>query len=859
MLEAGRLNDDAVRLQAQGSYQQALSAFLRANELYQEIGDKMSEGRCTNGVGALCKDLGRYDEAKRWLEAALKLRQETEDQRGEALTLITLGPVYLKLGQSEAARQSLANASQLAENIGDQVLEGQAFFNLGIVCNETGNLMESLDWFQRSLALAIEQCNPYEENKCLNSLGITCKGLGRFDQSIRYFKKSIELSRKFNNQLGESAGLENLASLYWVLGRHEESMRLLTESLTITMQTGSPELALTAANSYGMILLEEYNDIGKANKYFEFALDIARKNGNNPAAAESLRLLGRVCQKIGETEKAVELLNESRNLCHEGGNLAGEASTLSVISSLEASLGRYQEATVNAEKSLFISRSIGDEFEEAIGLYNLGAIHDTEGRSEKALELFESALSIFDRLRYNVSGDMLRTSFFDSWKVQNIYYVYVSRLVQKYIDTSKKTFAEKAFLVSERRRARALLDVVGEGHTDANQVTFWGVSEVQTHLLDHRTLLLEYSLHDNKSYLFAVGKETFEIYVMPGAADIQELVLDLRQLIKKGSVDDVIAKSSELYRILVGPVGSNLRGKKLLIVPDGSLYYLPFQMLISNNSSHSPLASGKKAKPVAARPRFFWSKQSRKCVGYKDLPFLVKQNTIVYVPSISILAALNDREQAFRESPESICFDGFAPVYSAVVTGGDHKFNALPGTKTEIENIANLFSSNSATIYFDKAATKRAVIAEIPASRGYIHFATHGLVDFADPRYSALLFHPEQTEDYFLYVSDVMDLKLDAELVVLSACETGLGKTLLGEGVIGLSRAFLYAGARSVCASLWVVADKGTAELMYRFYRNLLQGEMEHAEALQAAQIELLETDGYSSPYYWAPFILIGG
>jgi len=857
--QADSLNDEAVRLQAQGWYQQALSAFSQAAELYRKVGDRRGEGRCTNGVGAVCKDLGQFNDAKRWLEAALTLRHEANDRRGEALTLLTLGPVYLKVGQPEAAQQSLTKAFELTKQFGDLDLEGQVFFNLGVVSSETGNLMESLNWFERSLAVARKQRNPIEENKALNSLGITCSVIGQFDQAKQYFEKSIALSRKLCNHLAESAALENLAALYRILGEPKEALRLLTECLTILMQTGSLELIPTSANGYGLILLEDYEEVEAAKQCFEFALDIARKSGNNPSMAHSLQHLGEVYRKIGEHRKAESLLEESCRLCREGGDLRGEAGALNALSVLKADLQCYQDAVAYAEKSLRIAQSVGNEFEEAMAFYNLAVLHDEEGRPERALELFESAVSAFDRLRYNVSGDRLRTSFFDARKVQNAYYVYISRLVQRYRVTSEKTFAERAFLVSERRCARALLDVVMGRFVEENQPSSWAVHEIQEHLLDPRTLLLEYSLHENESFLFVLGKDSFEVYGLPKAADIKGRVLDVRRLAQKGSVADFIVASRDLYRMLLGPVDSGILGKKLLIVPDSWLHYLPFQMLLAGDASPRPIAEEETAKVGVEPRRFGWFKVGSCREDFRSLPFLVRQNPIAYIPSANILTALKAKERVPRDHPERTDFVGFAPVYSASVMGGGRKLSALPRTKTEIESIASLFGSSKVALHLGEAATRTAVCSGTLASYRFIHFATHGLADFAQPQYSALVFYPEHNGHNLLYVSEIMDLRLNAELVVLSACETGLGKLRLGEGIIGLARAFLYAGAQSVCASLWEVEDTGAAELMYCYYRNLVVRGMENAEALQAAQIELLESENYSSPYYWAPFILVGG
>jgi CHAT domain-containing protein len=521
-------------------------------------------------------------------------------------------------------------------------------------------------------------------------------------------------------------------------------------------------------------------------------------------------------------------------------------------------LGHFKEATVHAEESLSLSHSIGNAFEEAVAMYNLAALHDMAGLWNLSLELLESAISIYDRLRYNVSGDDLRISFFDAMKVQSAYYVYVSRLLHRYWETSEKEWAKKAFLISERRRARALLDVIVEQPDDAPKPTPWAVDDIQSRFLDPGTLLLEYSLHDNESYLFAVEKDAFEVYKLPEGLDIFKQVQRLRQIVNNGSIEDFLEVSSALFQTLLGPVAAKITGKKLLVVPDGCLHFLPFQLLITTGSSNESTLGDDDGKKSALKLLLSMFRKAHRKMAYKDMPFLLKQNLVEYVPSANIIALTHKKSRTVGQKAQNASFYGFAPVHSAGTENGIQDYGALPGTKAEIERIAGLFDKHTAKLYLGEAGTKNAAHICLSSADGYIHFATHGLVDFDEPRYSALMFHPGQTDEYLLHVSEIMKLRLKADLVVLSACETGLGKTRLGEGVIGLARAFLYAGAKNVCASLWKVADRGTEELMYRFYENLISKNMDRSTALQDAQIALLESDTYASPYYWAPFILIG-
>jgi CHAT domain-containing protein/Tfp pilus assembly protein PilF len=831
MAEADGLNRAAVRFQQEGRYNEALAAFQKASALFAKLRDRRGEARCLNGAGAVLKDLGRYAEARGWLERALPLRIEVGDLRGELLTRITLGPVYQSLGMNQQSVETLQKALVLAERVGDPGLHGQAFFNLGVVASETGRFLEALDWFKKSLAIATETFNMLETNKCLNSLGVTCTVLARYDEALRYYEETLTLSEQMGNRLAKAAALENSAGLYRRLGDSARAIPLVKEALQILKEENALALISTTASLCGRLMLD-VSDLESASQYLGLAIDTARRNGDQAAEANALQHMGAVYERIGRFDDAAASLDKSIRLCRVCGNRYGERGALGGLCVLEAKRGHHDQAAALAEKAIEIARADGDEHEIAVQLYNLAAIHDERGNRKKALELFEASVSAYDALRHRVSGDQWRTSLFDSFEVQQAYYVYISRLLREGADRSD---AERAFLVSERRHARALLDMVAERGVDnqaapsaLRNATPWSLQEVQQRSLDNDTLLLEYSLHQDNSYVFAVTKDRFDVFVLPAGSIIHKKVDNVRTLASGESSSQFAQASHDLYNTILGPVAPLLSGRKLLIVPDGGLHVLPFQMLVTEPSGGS---------------------------GWRNLSFLGQKTSITYTPSATI-AGLLRQSLAGRESGPGR-FIGFAPLHSSGASARGLRFNAIPQTRAELEKIGGLFGSD-AVLLFGAAATKPAVLSRNLDGFRYIHFATHGIVNEAQPEASALALHPERGSDCLLSAAEIMTLRLRADVVGLSACETALGRVRYGEGVIGLARAFLYSGARCVCASLWEVADAATADLMAAYYRNLTGG-MQNAAALQAAQIELIKSSKYAAPYYWAPFILVGG
>jgi CHAT domain-containing protein/tetratricopeptide (TPR) repeat protein len=423
------------------------------------------------------------------------------------------------------------------------------------------------------------------------------------------------------------------------------------------------------------------------------------------------------------------------------------------------------------------------------------------------------------------------------------------------------------------------------------------LSEVQQKVLDSSTALLEYSLGTEQSYLWVVTQANTVLYKLPPRAAIDKLATDLRaQLIPSklqrrivgidvaadaqrglglatGPTPEeaaaMIAASNALYKAAVEPAASVIGDKRLLIVADGALNYVPFEALVTSATA----------------------------ADFASAPYLIKTNDIIYAPSASVIGAI--RQQSTKPSGRAVLIVA-DPVFnssddrsrgaasastgsdtrglglaSAVsdVTGQDAgaataNMQGLPlarliGTRTEADQISKLAktSGGQADVWLDLNASEENIEAREINKYRVIHIATHGLLDADRPQFTGVVLSliGNKSADGFLRTDEVFNLRLGAPLVMLSACETGLGKEKRGEGVMGLTRAFMYAGAPTVGVSLWSVADKSTAELMTEFYKRLLASDSASPSAsLRAAQLAMIDGKKYSAPFYWAPFVLVG-
>ena len=419
------------------------------------------------------------------------------------------------------------------------------------------------------------------------------------------------------------------------------------------------------------------------------------------------------------------------------------------------------------------------------------------------------------------------------------------------------------------------------------------LSEVQQKVLDDNTALLEYSLGSDNSYLFAVTRSGVSLFKLPARSEVARLASEFRaQLIPpklqrrivgidvaadqqrglgivQGPSENLaafVAASNALYKAVVEPATSVTGDKRLLIAADGALNYIPFEALVKNSDG----------------------------ADYASLNYLVKTNEVVYAPSASVIGAIRGNSPTVREGATKRILIVADPVFSAndprlkgpaqnsaetrglglglesavndVVgdqpAGGLH-LARLSGTRTEAEEISKIARTggNQPDTWMDLNASEDNVRSRDITNYRIVHVATHGLLDAERPQFTGVVLSliGNKTNDGFLRTDEIFNLKLGSPLVMLSACETGLGKEKRGEGVMGLTRAFMYAGAPTVGVSLWSVADKSTADLMTDFYRRLLASSPQPpASALRDAQLALITGKKYSAPFYWAPFVLVG-
>jgi CHAT domain-containing protein/tetratricopeptide (TPR) repeat protein len=419
------------------------------------------------------------------------------------------------------------------------------------------------------------------------------------------------------------------------------------------------------------------------------------------------------------------------------------------------------------------------------------------------------------------------------------------------------------------------------------------LDEVQRRVVDDDTALLEYSLGEQSSYLWVITRQNAALFKLPAGATVDRLAMDLRaQLIpprlqrrnvgidvptadqQRGlgistanPVTDTVAfarASYALYKVALAPAAAMIGNRRLVIVADGALNFVPFEALVTTDRGGD----------------------------YSSLDYLIKTNRVSYAPSASVTLAVRDQKRAVGRNILVVADPVFSASDPRVPTGsasnraevtrglgldsavtdvngpatqasGPPRLPRLAGTRIEAEQIGRLAKASGAQgdLWLDLGANEDDLKHRDLQSYRVVHIATHGVLDAMRPQFSGLvlsLVGNKSDDDGFLRTGEVFNLRLGASLVMLSACESGLGKVKRGEGVIGLSRAFMYAGATTVGVTLWSVADKPTAELMTDFYQRLLGPNPSPSDAMREAQLAMISGKKYSAPFYWAPFVLVG-
>ena len=879
-----------------GQYDKAEEYLQKALVIQTEIGDREGEATSYGNLGSVFESLGQYDKAEEYLQKALVIQTEIGDREGEATSYGNLGTVFESLGQYDKAEEYLQKALVIQTEIGDREGEATSYGNLGTVFESLGQYDKAEEYLQKALVIKTEIGDRKGEATSYGNLGTVFESLGQYDKAEEYLQKALVIQTEIGDREGEAASYGNLGTLFKSLSQYDKAEEYLQKALVIQTEIGDREGEATSYGNLGTVF-ESLGQYDKAKEYLQKALVIQTEIGDREGEATSYGNLGTVFESLGQYDKAEEYLQKALDIKTEIGDREGEATSYGNLGTLYKSLGQYDKAEEYLQKALVIQTVIGNREGEATSYGNLGTVFRTVGDFEASEVCLEKALFIFRDI-----GD--RRKEFEILKIYAVLYLYQYKIkdslsylhlcIEKYEelryflganDQFKTSFLEDtgifpykllctllcdtgnardALYVEELGRARGLSDLMAEKysvetHISTNPQSWFGIENIlrkknnctclyisyfqnRLHLWVLKTsgvlhyrrvspeenlvqaglpkdLSLSQFLDDNFRSLGILPTKDCEdrslntIKLQP-LSPAQKSSARLR-LVEEDEAEDedekVISSLYLCYKMFIAPVYDLLDEPEVIIVPDRRLYKVPFAALSEREGAE----------------------------------YLSETHKIRIIPSLTTLKNIQDSPEHYHSNTGALVI-------------GNPKVNwlqPLPAARKEAEMVGRLVGVPPLV---EKKATKQAVLERI-SSVSLIHFAAHGNAERGEIALSPIPTPNSQNaipkEAYMLTMADVSRVKVRAKLVVLSCCHSGSGE-IRAEGVIGIARAFLGSGARSVLVALWAIPDSATEKLMSRFYEHLIEGESASKSLHQA--MKWMRKNGLNQITEWASFTLIG-
>lgn len=973
---------------------QAIDSFDKATAIWTSISDSSNASMAAIKAGDVCFRLTQYPEALKHFEYAAKLSRQTGDRLFEGRALSRMGHLYSYTGDNDRADAILTKALTLLEphqSTSTSIVShayAEAVSNMAEVIYGNGNLLKARSYFERARKALADDRQGIARTHLF--CGYIATSTGQPDTAREEASEALDLYRATGDQAGEGLALIALGLSYTSKSDEDKANKLQREAITIFQSIGdrhSEGLAFMAIGQASenrgdlSAALQNYenafgrfekigtvdfmigalykiatvnrlkNNLEQALNYYQRALTLSRSAKKSRLESLALGGIALVYNAQGDSERAIKQYQAVRKFYESTGDLRGQAVAFNNYGNLLLKLERKREALAMFERALPLSKKVGDTGVLLTTLYNQSRAHLALGSLAPALSSVKDSINIIEELRDNVGSPELRALYFAV--VRKHYDLWIKILMRFDRERPGQGYDVEALLVSDRSRARSLIDLLKEPPASSNQ----GLSadllererelrglirvqaqyqmelslspknsvevaevanevaqlraeyqdiqaqiskqipklvslhsfvpsnlpEIQNELRDSDTMLLQYALGDEESYLWAVTANSFQSYRLPprktledAAGEVYPLLIARQtspetitggdyQALVEAADKKLPEKAAALSRMLLGPVAQQLGNRQLLILTEGALQSIPFEAL--------PRPDSELAGPTN------WD------VFIDSL--LINTNEVSSSPSISTLRAIRSEKKnagspyrtvaviadpVFSRNDERVRSVPMTPVVAdasaegdtnsspAVLRGGT--LSRLTYSSAEADAISAAAPSGTSMLVKGFDANREMLLSRHVGEYQILHFATHAFLDGEHPELSGIVLtmvDPKGVrQNGMLPLHDVYSLQLSTELTVLSACQTALGKDISGEGFLGLTHSFLSAGSKSVVASLWKVDDRATASLMRGFYESLLQQKMSVGGALRAAKLKTMRDKQWRAPYFWAGFVLQG-
>jgi len=960
----------------------SISLFIDASKKWEKLGDFKRSSFCLIESAKLYGRVSEDAKAEKALYQALRLSRKINDLDGRAIELALLARIKQKRGITKETHSLIAKSIRLGETASPKT-RAYIFFIAGEYEIQNSNTTSAINHLEKAKSLLSDTSDANLEAEILRQLAAFRYANGEIVRGLTMLNRAFEIWEGSGNKRGIALAHNAFGFVYVISNQKQKAVESYKKARALFPE--GVDLLEQAATMKGLGAV--YISLGRpdlAKAYISDSLKLSTENKNKVGRSQALNALVLAEYLEGNLDRAKSLGAEAKAFSRNTGNTFGLAFVDEILGKIEADEGNYDAAikrfrSVQAvydrsrstittplnelgkayeakgdfdlaqkyyKTALKKNRRYRDVVNLSENLYRLSHLNDKFGNLDPAIKYSREAVAETESIYYDLDNSGLRTSFLSS--VYDRYDLYISLLMKIHKRIPNKGYDLKALQVSERARARLMLEnlrltesdfladgdpkliklrreilvllnvrktqltnLVGNNESkisadsllgeikrleakfdDTNAVlrrdspiyselknpTEFDIGRFQKDVLDEDSVLLEFSFGSEESYLWLIGKDKVETFVLPEREILEKELDRLLKLLttRRNLYDDTIEesqrrikaaekefeiRSAKLSNKLFGQIASKIKNKRLIIVPDGKLRYfpivaLPFPKSAENSRENPPFLETNEIiyEPSAAMLQLIKTRQNTVITPEKDL--LVVSDPVFtrdderFPPAIRNVRYRSGafRKRKFDDNLESLNARSF--------------LERLPGTDEEANRIFQAFTKKHSRQLSGFSATRKNLLEENLSKYKILHFATHGLLNETNPELSGILlsFYDEKANklDGFIRLQDIYNFHLSSDLVVLSACDTAVGKEVKGEGLMSLTNGFLQVGAKAVISSRWKVDDNASLQLMDNFYEFMANERLTPSQALSKAQIKMFRKSNYKSPFYWAAFSIHG-
>lgn len=841
--EADRLFQQGRKQLNISQYEAAIQFYQQALIVYQEIKYRQGEGWALGNIGIAYEKLRNYAKAIDYKKQSLAIAREIKDYKSELQNLINLGRSYEGFNDYNKAIEYYQQCLVRAKEIKYYLFEIKALQNLGGFYHSQGNNLKAIEYDRKSLTLARKIEDRKREGYALNNIGKSYLDLGKYNLSIKYYQQSLLISRELNDSINVSKILNNIGIVYRIIANYDKAIEYHEESLIVARKANngnSESSELVTLSDLGNV----YHNLGEYKKAIDYQLQslmIAQKINHRQGQAMALGNIGIIYHSSGNYAKAIDYSHKALAIVRKIKHFNFEAATLGNLGLTYYYLGNYPKAIDYLQQYLRLARKIQNPKLQSTALRDLGITLYKSGKLSAAESTLFEGIQVLESLRSGLN-DANKVSIFDTQ-------LFPYNALQQVLIAQNKT--DTALEIAERGRARAFVELLASRLNIKEKPQEPKIEQIKQIAKAQNATLVQYSIiYDHFKIAGKQQPKELELYIwvvkptgevtfrkadlkplwQKENTNLNKLVINSRESIGakgrsiKVTYDPDAGKAQnnlkQLHKLLIKPIADVLpknSSARVIFIPQSSLFLVPFPALQDENGK-----------------------------------YLIEKHTILTSPSIQVLNLTRQQRKSVetRNFASLIVGNPKMPKVPPKIGEPPQQLTPLPAAETEAKAIASLLNTKP---LIGSQATESEVVKRLPQAR-IIHLATHGIFNDVQGLNSGIALTASGRDDGLLTAGEIFDLKLNADLVVLSACDTGRGK-ITGDGVIGLSRSFISAGVPSVLVSLWSVPDAPTASLMTEFYKNLSKNP-DKATALRQAMLTTMKQ--HPAPKDWAAFTLIG-